>query len=914
MSSESNLKLKVKVDSTELDKLSTKMKGIEKTTQGSGNSSLDKVEESQNKVKNSTEELIKTQKFAAEISKILSDEQAQLATSFDFAEVSQKALGAALKEFGGLSTASVGVLMGVAAAIGVVAAAAYEYYGQINQQEIALKSAGIALDGYAGNLHEVISAQEALSLSARNTSLGLSTTTTDLQQYGQTLIVLKSRFGNEGEGILNRALEGDAAAMRMLGIMVSDTSTKIERQIEVRRRLAETQAIENREQNGLMGSITRWIEDSAHFFGLTVSSIDRIKIRNQEALELAQRLNAEQRERELAEERIQRSRTNVENQIGFFDRLRMERSIEIAAVIEKTDEELAFERRRNEALYQQMQDTTGLRGEALQKRLNELREVGAKIQNIDLELARRNNTAAGIRARLYDEALQRAIAAGRNINQLESIQISNGRIRVELEAKIAELRRRLVGLTGQDAAAIRTQIAGIISQIQSLNGANVSSKPAIALKEIRDMIQQIRRIVEETTQNDFIRSIQNGTITIEEQMRRLNDLQNQRIAAEQRNREAILRASSLAEQLENARTNRERQRLAAQQRTLNEEVSRTQEALRFITTEYENASQAISRNISEREAKFEQERINAEKLAYDSRNRILQNQIRTNQDELAMNRNIFDAWIADQQGSATDYQRFLANLFNPEQMIAQIRFGVQQAGEVVSQEAARLAQMQQNGAAPEELANQTQRVVEAQRAQTQAIRESEQALMDLHQRMREASPGAAFVKSLTNGTKGISEIGSYAGNIGAKGLNLFADAIWGSLDAIKSGEDIGASLMKMLSATLQSIGQEATVKALMETAAGIAATVTPGLQATAPAHFTAAGIYAGVAAAAGIGYLALPSPPSKDSKEKESLTTDRELLNAQRKEQNIVINGSAFMTKEELSKAARKIADYSKDL
>ena len=51
-----------------------------------------------------------------------------------------------------------------------------------------------------------------------------------------------------------------------------------------------------------------------------------------------------------------------------------------------------------------------------------------------------------------------------------------------------------------------------------------------------------------------------------------------------------------------------------------------------------------------------------------------------------------------------------------------------------------------------------------------------------------------------------------------------------------------------------------------------------------------------------------------NKKEKEKTTADRDLLNAQRREQNIIINGSALMTKEELSKVVRRIADYGKDL
>ena len=84
---------------------------------------------------------------------------------------------------------------------------------------------------------------------------------------------------------------------------------------------------------------------------------------------------------------------------------------------------------------------------------------------------------------------------------------------------------------------------------------------------------------------------------------------------------------------------------------------------------------------------------------------------------------------------------------------------------------------------------------------------------------------------MTNNAKGLAVMGEYAGGIAAKGLNLMAEGLWSGLEALKSGEEFGPILLKMLNSTLQTIGQEATVRALMETAAGFAALATP---ATAP--------------------------------------------------------------------------------
>jgi hypothetical protein len=284
MSNESNLKLKVKVDSSELDKLSSKLKGINNAAEGgstptSGGEPAAAVKAK--KVKVATEELSNSQKYAAEVSKLLSEEQSQLATNFDFAEVSQKALGQAMQQFGGISAANVGILMGGVAAIGALVSVGYDYYGAINQQSIALKEAGIASEGYSTSLYTLITAEQALALAASNTSIGISTNINDLEQYGMSLTAIKSRYGQAGEGIINRALEGDAAAMRMLGIRVDETSTRLERQREARLRFAQTPVLEIREQGGIVGTAVKWAGDAAAFFGFIVASIERIKQRNQ---------------------------------------------------------------------------------------------------------------------------------------------------------------------------------------------------------------------------------------------------------------------------------------------------------------------------------------------------------------------------------------------------------------------------------------------------------------------------------------------------------------------------------------------------------------------------------------------------------------------------------------------------------
>lgn len=912
MSNEGKIKLKVKVDTSEVSKLKGVLNDVN-TAESKGTEASNTAVTKRKAVKVATEELSKSEKYAAEVSKLLSEEQSQLATNFDFAEVSQKALGQAMQQFGGISAANVGILMGGVAAVGALVAVGYQYYGAINQQAIALKEAGVVSEGYASTLSEIITAEQALSLAVANTSIGLSTNIRDIEQYGQALIAVKSRYGQAGEGIVNRALEGDADAMRMLGIRVDETSTKLERQIEARLRLAQTPVVETREQSGVVGTVTRWVEDAAQFAGFQVQSINRINQRNQLEAEGA-RDRARAAANENAEnERTARLRTDFANQVAVYDREAQERAMRLGFTSRKTEEDIARERRLNVEEYDRLSNTSGLRGEALQNRLNQLREVGSRIQANDNEIASRNNTAAGIRERLRQEAIDRALAAGRTTHQLERISISNGQVRAQLELKIAELRQKLANASAADAETYRRAIADIIGQLSSTQGP---AKQLITLTEIRDMILQIRRAVAESNQTDFIRGINEGTLSVEQQMSRLNELRNSRIDAETRYREALTFSSQLADQLESARNVRERQRIAELQRKANEEVTITQENLRTITSSYDAAGQAIARSIREREEKANQERINEEKLAYDRRARNLQNQSRETQDYLARDRQLFDAFIASQEGSASIFQESIAELFSPERMMEHINQGIRDAAAVAIAEKNRLDQMRASGlASPEELDAQSQRVVDARRNEAMATNEATQAIIELQQRMADSSFGGQFAKAMANNAKGMASMGQYAGGLAAKGLQTFSDAIWVSLDAIKSGGDVGAALNKMLTATLQSIGQEATVRALMETAAGFAALATPVTAPAAAGHFAAAGVYASVAALAGVGYMALPTPPEKSDREKKDTEKEREMINAKQAGNTIVFNSAAFAaTKEELAKIGRHILSRGIDL
>lgn len=147
--------------------------------------------------------------------------------------------------------------------------------------------------------------------------------------------------------------------------------------------------------------------------------------------------------------------------------------------------------------------------------------------------------------------------------------------------------------------------------------------------------------------------------------------------------------------------------------------------------------------------------------------------------------------------------------------------------------------------------------VEGARAtrETERLRREQQRRLDMTQtyteRMRDLH-GQEFdsTQALAEGTTA-----AFAG---------MADAFGKHLQAFVTGkETIGDALQGMLSDTLASIAQQATVKGALELAEGISASAGIVTAPLAPGHFAAAGAYFSVAALAGVGAAAVaPSSPS----------------------------------------------------
>jgi len=920
MSNESNLKVKVKVDSSELDKLSSKLKGINTVGEAGGTSASSGGEpaaaQSAKKVKASVEEMTAAQKYAAEVSKILGEEQNQLATNVDAAEIAQKAFGAALQSFAGISSVAIGATL-------AIGSATYQLSQQYKTLDASLAANGVTWGQYINSLIQGRDITNAFGIRQTALAGGIRLSGQELGEFSGTIERLKRVVGESAKDIVDRALAGDEGAARQLGVVFTAEMTALQRRQAVIDRMRQlNQQERDAIAEGQRVRAAAFNADSISGPDVGMGGGEAINAaaageaaaqRMREAQEAANRSLAESTQiawagRQEIVDRGVMAYENANRAIGQSDQQRLEAFLAGNGVQQASDEEL---NNRRIGWLQTMNSVrvTSDMTQAQRDAANQTRQQAAnKALELQVELRRRSSTVEGVRSALYQQSLQRALAGGASIDRLERLSISNTQVRIQLEAKLVELRTKLTTQTGAAAQATRQEIADILSQISTI--ANTTS---MSLKELRDIMSSMRNASIESGAEQFARQLRAGSVSADELALSLARLTAQRASAQAVLDSYLAKQRAISAQMEELDLRRnagQLRRLAAGSQRITETINRTRTEL----TSYDNALQNIAQNSNANSFELATSTLRAENRLYEERSRAIQENAKNTQVGLQLNRSYMEAYLANLNGTASDYQRTIASLFSPEQFLRNINSAVTSASNTVLLEQSRLEQLQSRGASYEEITAQEQRVADAKRSQASATREAAQAQADLNERMREASFGGQFARAMTNNAKGLAVMGEYAGGIAAKGLNLMAEGLWSGLEALKSGEEFGPILLKMLNSTLQTIGQEATVRALMETAAGFAALATPATAPMAPGHFAAAGMYAGVAIAAGVGYMALPSPPGKAEKEKESTTADRDLLNAQRREQNIIINGSAMMTKEELSKAARKIADYGKDL
>lgn len=119
---------------------------------------------------------------------------------------------------------------------------------------------------------------------------------------------------------------------------------------------------------------------------------------------------------------------------------------------------------------------------------------------------------------------------------------------------------------------------------------------------------------------------------------------------------------------------------------------------------------------------------------------------------------------------------------------------------------------------------------------------------------REDEREKAAAEKLANEVKTRND--QLAGSAGKLGEAQIAAAFAAAI----AGENAGVAMQAALKASLLALSQEAAIKSLYKLAEGFGYAATPGMQANAAAAFTSAGIFAGVAAAAGVGGALIPSP------------------------------------------------------
>jgi hypothetical protein len=94
--------------------------------------------------------------------------------------------------------------------------------------------------------------------------------------------------------------------------------------------------------------------------------------------------------------------------------------------------------------------------------------------------------------------------------------------------------------------------------------------------------------------------------------------------------------------------------------------------------------------------------------------------------------------------------------------------------------------------------------------------------------------------------------------VGVSALAGLASGMWSAAEAAVTGsKSFGQAMGDMLQSVLMAVAKEATVLAAMETAKGVAAAFTPGMQAASIGHYQAAAMFGGVALLAGAAGLGM---------------------------------------------------------
>lgn len=346
---------------------------------------------------------------------------------------------------------------------------------------------------------------------------------------------------------------------------------------------------------------------------------------------------------------------------------------------------------------------------------------------------------------------------------------------------------------------------------QRVKRASTSTNTNVATaQQLREARRRIFDVVAETQFDERMRVIRAGT---DERQRATQQFRNL-IAEEQYRQQQSARAIELARLEEDLqRTGRQRDENEAQRQERLANAQARYNQIRRESLEAQDADATRRRELAEQEKTQAMETANAVRAAYDLQLQGSQQLIAAHEQQRVARQNLANSSLTQEQIERRAVQQGLDALPAIREQLSLVNQRI---------EAAR-----QRGAAESEI---NQLIIERMGLETQAMnveaeagraRQRQTASIDSYRKTMEEAAGS-MTQALT----------------GAASAAIFA------------GDNIGEALQAALASTLQQVATESAVKALFETAKGIAAVATGSP--TAPLHFAAAGKFAATAVAAGV--------------------------------------------------------------
>lgn len=365
----------------------------------------------------------------------------------------------------------------------------------------------------------------------------------------------------------------------------------------------------------------------------------------------------------------------------------------------------------------------------------------------------------------------------------------------------------------QLASRARTELTNVEKQAdeQRVKRASTSTNTNVATaQQLREARRRMEDAVQATQFEDRMRVLRAGT---DERQRATQQFRNM-IAEEQYRQQQTIRATQLArleEDLQRTGLQRDENEAQRRERLANAEARHAE--IRRESREAEEAEATRRRELAEQEKTQAMETANAVRAAYDLQLQGSQQLIAAQEQQRVARQNLANSSLTQEQIERRAIQQGLDALPAIREQLSLVNQRI---------EAAR-----QRGVAESEI---NQLIIERMGLETQAMnveaeagrtRERQRASIETYRKTMEEAAGS-MTQALT----------------GAATAAIFA------------GDNIGEALQAALASTLQQVATESAVKALFETAKGIAAVAT-GLP-TAPLHFAAAGKFAATAVAAGV--------------------------------------------------------------